>query len=254
MMNYIALMTLARKEIIRILRIWPQTIIPSIITICLYFLIFGNLIGTRIGKIGNFDYMQFIVPGLIMMSVITNSYANVVSSFFGNKFQKNIEEILIAPVSNWIIIIGYCTGGLFRGILLGILVTCVSLFFVKFNIYNLPLVILVVFLTSSLFSLAGFFNAIFAKKFDDIGIFTTFILSPLTYLGGVFYSITMLPQHWRTVSLFNPVLYMVDALRYGFLGASDINIYIALSILIFCIVALFIACMHLLKIGYGLKE
>ena len=253
-MNYVALITLARKEIIRILRIWPQTIIPSIITICLYFLIFGNLIGTRIGKIGNFDYMKFIVPGLIMMSVITNSYANVVSSFFGNKFQKNIEEILIAPVSNWIIIIGYCTGGLFRGMLLGILVTCVSLFFVTLNIHNLPLVILVVFLTSSLFSLAGFFNAIFAKKFDDIGIFTTFILSPLTYLGGVFYSITMLPQHWRTASLFNPVLYMVDALRYGFLGASDINIYIALSILIFCIVALFIACMHLLKIGYGLKE
>ncbi len=253
-MNYVALITLARKEVIRIVRIWPQTIIPSIITICLYFLIFGNLIGTRIGKIGNFDYMKFIVPGLIMMSIITNSYANVVSSFFGNKFQKNIEEILIAPMSNWVIIVGYCAGGLFRGILLGILVTCVSLFFTKLTIHNLSLVIFVVFLTASLFSLAGFLNAIFAKKFDDIGIFTTFILSPLTYLGGVFYSINMLPDHWRTLSLFNPILYMVDAFRYGFLGVSDINIYIAVSILIFCIITLFVVCVYLLKIGYGLRE
>ena len=253
-MNYIALNTIARKEMIRILRIWPQTLIPSIITTCLYFLIFGNLIGERIGKIGDFDYMTFIVPGLIMMSVITNSYMNVVSSFFGNKFQKNVEEILIAPVSNWIILVGYCSGGLFRGLALGFLVTIVSLFFTELTIHNLPLVIIVVTLTSSLFSLAGFFNAIFAKKFDDIGIFTTFVLSPLTYLGGVFYSIDMLPAFWRTVSLFNPILYMVDAFRHGFLGISDINIYIALSILVVCIVALFAVCLYLLKIGYGLRE
>ena len=253
-MNSTALITIVRKEVLRVLRIWPQTLIPPIITMCLYFLIFGNLIGKRIGKIGNFDYMKFIIPGLIMMSVIVNSYMNVVSSFFGNKFQKSVEEILIAPVSSWIIIVGYCCGGLFRGLIIGTLVTCVSLFFVKLKIYNLSLVIIVVIFTSSLFSLAGFLNAIFAKKFDDIGIFTTFILSPLTYLGGVFYSIDMLPSFWRTASLFNPILYMIDIFRYGFLGISDINIYVALSILVACITILFITCVYLVKIGYGLRE
>ena len=250
-MNYIAFYTIIRKEVSRIIRIWPQTLIPPIITMSLYFLIFGNLIGPRIGKIGGFDYIKFIVPGLIMMSIITNSYANVVSSFFGNKFQSNIEEILVAPIDNWIIILGYTVGGVFRGILLGVLVTAVSLFFTRLEVYNIKVLILVIILASLLFSLAGLLNGIFARKFDDVQIFTTFILSPLTYMGGVFYSIDMLPDLWRIISLANPILYMINAFRYGFLGVSDVDLYTAITILIASTVLLFLICLYLFRIGYG---
>ena len=249
-----AFATIVRKELIRVLRIWLQTLLPPAITMTLYFLIFGKLIGSQIGNIENFTYMQFIVPGLIMMSVITNSYNNVVSSFFMAKFQKNIEELLVSPVSSYTIVSGYVIGGTFRGILVGIIVTLVSLFFTTLQIHNLFIICAVIFLTSVLFSLAGFTNAIFAKNFDDISIVPTFILTPLTYLGGVFYSISMLPEVWRGISKANPILYMVNAFRYGFLGVSDINIYLSFTLVGFFCIALFSLNVYLIRIGYRIKS
>lgn len=251
---FIALETLIRKEIVRIVRIWTQTLIPPVITMSLYFIIFGSLIGSRIGEMGGFDYMQFIVPGIIMMSVITNSYSNVASSFFGAKFQKNIEELLVSPVPNWVIVMGYVSGGVFRGLAVGFVVTLVSLFFTKLSIHNILILIASVFLTSVVFSLAGLLNGIFAKKFDDVAIIPTFVLTPLTYLGGVFYSISLLPQFWQNVSLANPIIYMVNAFRYGFLGVSDINIYVAFGILIGFTVVFYSLCVYLLKIGWGMRN
>ncbi|MEM7180277.1 MAG: ABC transporter permease [Spirochaetota bacterium] len=249
-----AFATIVRKELIRVLRIWLQTLLPPAITMTLYFLIFGKLIGSQIGNIENFTYMQFIVPGLIMMSVITNSYNNVVSSFFMAKFQKNIEELLVSPVTSFTIVSGYVIGGTFRGILVGIIVTLVSLFFTTLQIHNLFIICAVIFLTSVLFSLAGFTNAIFAKSFDDISIIPTFVLTPLTYLGGVFYSISMLPEVWRGISKANPILYMVNAFRYGFLGVSDINIYLSFSLVSFFCIALFSLNVYLIRIGYRIKS
>lgn len=197
---WVALKTIWRKEITRFMRIWIQTLIPPVITMSLYFIIFGNLIGNRIGEMGGVGYMQFIVPGLIMMSVITNSYANVSSSFFGAKFQKSIEELLVAPVPTHVIIAGFVGGGVARGVLVGILVTLVSLFFVPLQIHSWFMIIATLLMTSILFSLAGLLNALFAKSFDDISIIPTFVLTPLTYLGGVFYSLTLLPAFWQAVS------------------------------------------------------
>lgn len=251
--NFIAYMTLSRKEVVRIIRIWTQTLIPPVITMSLYFIIFGSLIGSRVGDMGGFDYMQFIVPGIIMMAVITSSYSNVASSFFGAKFQKNIDELLVSPVPSWIIIAGYISGGIFRGLGVGVLVTIVSLFFSKIVIHNLFLICLSVFLTSVLFSLAGLLNGIFARKFDDVGIVPTFVLTPLTYLGGVFYSISLLPSLWQNISLFNPILYMVNVFRYGFLGVSDINVIYALSIIIGFIVVFYSIAIYFLKKGYGMR-
>jgi len=252
--NKIAFQTLFRKEVSRILRIWTQSLLPSVITLSLYFIIFGSLIGSRIGEMGGFDYMAFIVPGLIMMSVITNAYSNVASSFFSTKFMKNIEEILVSPASNWVIITGYIGGGIFRGLAVGFLVTLVSLLFSNLHIFNVFVIISVITLTSVLFSLAGFLNGIFAKKFDDVGIVPLFVLTPLTYLGGVFYSIDLLPSFWQLVSKFNPILYMVNAFRYGFLGVSDINVFVAFSIIIIMIVFLFSICLHLMNKGYGMRS
>jgi ABC-2 type transport system permease protein len=220
----------------------------------LYFVIFGNLIGSRIGQMGGYSYMEFIVPGLIMMSVITNSYSNVVSSFFSSKFQRSIEEIMVAPVPNVVILMGYIAGGVSRGMITGLIVTTVSLFFVDIEISNPLLVIMVVVLTSIMFSLAGFVNAVFAKSFDDISIVPTFILTPLTYLGGVFYSISLLPEFWQKVSMGNPILYMVNAFRYGFLGTSDINIWVAVALISFFIVSLASFAMFLLSRGIGLRS
>lgn len=251
--NSVAFFSIVHKEISRYTRIWVQTLLPSAITMTLYFVIFGNLIGKRIGTMGGYSYMEFIVPGLIMMSVITNSYSNVVSSFFSSKFQRSIEEMMVAPVPNIIILLGYVSGGVTRGMITGTIVTTVALFFVDIEIHNLALVIMVVILTSILFSLAGFVNAVFAKSFDDISIVPTFILTPLTYLGGVFYSISLLPEFWQKVSMGNPVLYMVNAFRYGFLGTSDINIWTALSLIIFFIVLLSTLAMYLLQKGIGLR-
>jgi ABC-2 type transport system permease protein len=250
----VAMYTLARKEIVRILRIWSQTILPPAITMTLYFVIFGNLIGKRIGQMGGFDYMSFIVPGLVMMSVITNSYGNIVSSFFGAKFSKHIEEMLVSPMPNIVILIGHVVGALARGLLVGSIVTIIALFFSKIEIFNIWIILSTVVLTSIVFALGGFINACLANKFDDIAIIPAFILTPLTYLGGVFYSISLLPEFWQTVSKFNPVLYMVNAFRYGFLGVSDVDIYFAYSIIIGFVILLGSVCMYLLNKGIGLRS
>lgn len=252
--NWIALQAIVRKECTRFLRIWVQTLVPPCITMTLYFVIFGNLIGSRIGEMGGVSYMAYIVPGLIMMSVITNSYSNVASSFFSAKFQRNIEELLVAPVPNWVIVAGYVAGGVLRGLIVGTIVTFVALFFTKLQIHNLGVIILTVLLTSILFALGGLLNALFAKSFDDVSIIPTFVLTPLTYLGGVFYSISLLPEFWQWVSKINPIVYMVNAFRYGFLGVSDINVGAAILVLLVMIGLLFRLVMHLLHKGTGIRN
>lgn len=253
-LNWIGLKTLVRKEIVRIVRIWIQTIVPPAITMTLYFIIFGNLIGRRIGSMGGFDYMQYIAPGLIMMSVITNSYGNVVSSFFGAKFARHIEEMLVSPMSNATVIMGHVAGGVFRGLLVGVFVTIVALFFTKLEVQHPLITLSIVILSSTVFALAGFINAVFARKFDDISIVPTFILTPLTYLGGVFYSISLLPEFWQKVSLANPIIYMVNAFRYGILGVSDIDITYAYLIVGLFVIGLFSVSLALLNRGVGIRE
>ncbi len=252
--NWVGLKTLVRKEVIRVARIWIQTIVPPAITMTLYFIIFGNLIGKRIGVMGGFDYMQYIAPGLIMMSVITNSYGNVVSSFFGAKYGKHIEEMLVSPMSNATIIIGHVAGGVIRGLMVGALVTMIALGFTRLTIEHPLVTFSMVVLASIVFALLGFVNAVFAKKFDDISIIPTFILTPLTYLGGVFYSITLLPEFWQKVSLANPILYMVNAFRYGILGVSDIQIGYAYLIVGIFVIGLFALNLTLLNRGVGIRE
>ena len=253
-LNVVAFKTIVRKEVARIVRIWVQTIVPPAITMTLYFIIFGNLIGRRIGTMDGFDYMQYIAPGLIMMSVITNSYGNVVSSFFGAKFGRHLEEMLVSPMSYATIILGHVAGGVLRGLLVGLLVTAVALFFTRLEVQHPFITISIVLLSSVVFALAGFINAVFAKKFDDISIVPTFVLTPLTYLGGVFYSISLLPEFWQKVSLANPILYMVNAFRYGILGTSDIGIVTAYGLLVFFAVLLFTVCIMLMKRGVGIRE
>jgi ABC-2 type transport system permease protein len=253
-LNLVAIRTLVRKEVMRVVRIWVQTIVPPAITMTLYFIIFGNLIGRRIGEMDGFDYMAYIAPGLIMMSVITNSYGNVVSSFFGAKFSRHIEEMLVAPMSNAAIVIGHVAGGVIRGLFVGALVTAVALFFTRLHVQHPFITVSIVLLSSIVFSLAGFINAIYAKKFDDISIVPTFVLTPLTYLGGVFYSISLLPEFWQNVSKANPILYMVNAFRYGILGTSDIKIGTAYVILILFVVVLFAVCLTLMNRGVGIRE
>lgn len=249
-----AYLTILRKEIARFMRIWVQTLLPSAITMSLYFVIFGNLIGPRIGQMGGYQYMQYIAPGIIMMAVITNSYANVVSSFFSAKFQRSIEEMLVAPIPHWVILAGYISGGVARGVLVGVVVTAVALFFTRLHVTSVAVMISVLLLTSVLFSLGGLVNAIFAKKFDDISIVPTFVLTPLTYLGGVFYSIDLLPDFWRAVSMANPILYMVNAFRYGILGVSDIGLATAFAVLGLFIVALVALSLYLMHKGVGIRS
>lgn len=246
--------TIVIKEVTRVLRIWPQTLVPPAITITLYFVIFGSLIGPRIGEMGGFNYIQYIVPGLVMLSVIQNAYGNIVSSFFGAKFGKHIEELMVSPQPSYVILGGYVAGSLFRSLIVGTVVTLISLFFTDLRIHNLGIIISVVVLTAVVFSLAGFINAVFAQKFDDIVIIPTFILTPLTYLGGVFYSISLLPAFWQTASLFNPILYMVNAFRYGFLGISDISLWIAYLIIVAFLVLLGGVSLYLLDRGVGLRS
>jgi len=249
-----AFQTILTKEILRFSRIWVQTLVPPAITTTLYFIIFGNLIGQRIGEMEGVRYIDFIVPGLILMAVITNSYSNVVSSFFSSKYQRHVEELLISPVPNWVILSGYVGGGVARGVLVGIVVTGVSLVFSDLDIRSYGWTLTVFVLTSILFALGGFINAVYAKDFDDISIIPTFVLTPLTYLGGVFYSISMLPDLWQVISLANPVLYMVNAFRYGLLGVTDIPIEIALAIILAFIVGLTSFSLYLLNRGVGLKS
>ena len=252
--KYIAFETIVIKEVRRFSRIWLQTLVPPAITICLYFVIFGNLVGSRIGEMGGFQYMEFIVPGLIMMSVIQNSYSNVVSSFFSHKFQRSVEELLVSPVPNYIILSGFVVGGMMRGLAVGTIVTLMSLFFADLEIQNLLITVSVILLTSTVFALAGFINALFANSFDDISIIPTFVLAPLIYLGGVFYSVELLPTFWKIVSALNPIFYMVNTFRYGILGASDVDVKWAFLILGTFVVILFTSCVYLLRKGTGLRS
>ena len=252
--NYVAFRTIVDKDIKRILRIWVQTLLPSAITMTLYFVIFGQFIGSQVRSIEGFSYMEFIVPGIVMMAIITNSFMNVVSSFFFIKFQRSIEEILVSPTPNWVILTGYITGGVFRGLLVGIIVLIISLFFTSLQIHSLTIIITFILLTAIVFSLGGFLNALYAKKIDQINIIPVFVLTPLTYLGGVFYSIKMLPEFWQGLSLLNPILYMVNGFRFGFLGISDINVWIGFWMLILLTVVLFYINLHLLKTGIGIKQ
>jgi ABC-2 type transport system permease protein len=250
----IAFETIIVKEILRFSRIWVQTIIPPVITMSLYFVIFGNLIGSQIGDMNGYRYIDYIAPGLIMMSVITNSYANVVSSFYGCKFHHHIEEMLVSPLPNYLIVLGFIAGGIARGMAVGIAVTAVSMLFTHLPMHHVAVIISTVVLTSALFALAGLINGIYATSFDDISIVPTFVLTPLTYLGGVFYSIQMLPEFWQRVSHINPILYMVNTFRFGFLGISDINIGLSYAIIISFVLALYAYALYLLHIGYGIRR
>ncbi len=252
--DWIGFQTIVIREFGRIVRIWGQTILPPAVTATLYFIIFGSLIGRRVGQIGGYDYMQFIAPGLIMMNVITNSYANVVSSFFGAKFGKHIEELLVSPLPNWLIVSGYVVGGILRGVLVGAVVTVVALFFTRLALAHVLATLAAVLLTSIVFSLGGFLNAMFAKNFDQISWFPTFILAPLTYLGGVFYSIKMLPGWAQVVSHLNPILYMVNAFRYGFLDDSDVDLRLSFGIMTSAAVLMFALAVLLMNKGTGIRE
>ncbi len=252
--NLVALFTIARREVMRILRIWAQTLVPPAITMTLYFLIFGSLIGSRIGDMGGYDYMDFIVPGLVMMSIIQNSYGNISSSFFGAKFGRHIEEMLVSPMPNWVILGGYVAGAVLRGVLVGIIVLAIAMLFTRVRIPHPLVTISTVLLGATIFSLAGFINAVYAKKFDDVAIVPTFILTPLTYLGGVFYSVTMLPDWAQAMTHANPVFYMVNAFRYGLLGSSDIPLVIAYALMIGFVILLGALSLWLLKRGVGLRS
>ena len=252
--QYVAFMTIVRKEIKRYLRIWTQTLLPSAITMSLYFVIFGSLIGSRIGEMGGFTYMQFVVPGLIMMAIVTNSYSNVVSSFFGSKFNNSVEELLVSPTPNYIILLGYIVGGISRGLMVAVVVTIVSLFFTHLHIHSYFVVVVVVLLTSTLFALAGFIYAVFANSFDDITIIPTFVLTPLIYLGGVFYSMDLLPAFWAGVSKLNPLVYVVNAFRYGVLGVSDVSLTFAFGMITLFTIVAFTYSLHLLNSGKRLRQ
>jgi ABC-2 type transport system permease protein len=250
----ISLWTLGAKEYQRVMRIWIQTLVPPAITMTLYFLIFGTLIGRRIGQMSGFDYMEYIAPGLILMSVITNSYGNVVSSFFSAKYNRHLEEMLVAPMPHWAIVLGHMLGGMLRGLLVGLLVTLIALFFTRLHVSNLFVALSVLVLTSAVFSLGGLINAVFARKFDDVSIIPSFVLAPLTYLGGVFYSVSLLPGFAQDLSLLNPILYMVNAFRYGVLGVSDIDIGAAYLIILAFLGGLFALSLVLINRGIGIRE
>lgn len=254
MNNFIAFRTIMNEEIRRFIRIWPQTLLPPVITTSLYFMIFGRLIGDRFGEINGVSYMDYIIPGIILMSVISNAYSNVVSSFYSAKFQHHIEELLVAPVSNWVILLGYISGGITRGVLVGAIVAAISLLFADIAVYNLTITLAIYFLTAALFSLAGFINAVFADSFDGISIIPNFVLTPLTYLGGIFYSVSMLPELWQQVSLANPILYMINAFRYGLIGVTDIEIGLAFLMTGGFIVILTLVSLLLLHKGVGIKN
>ncbi|SEI64711.1 ABC-2 type transport system permease protein [Frateuria terrea] len=253
--NLVALHTIVRREIVRIMRIWTQTLIPPAITMTLYFVIFGKLIGSRIGTIqGGYSYMQYIVPGLVMMSIITNSYGNISSSFFGAKFSRAVEEMLVSPMPNWVILLGYVTGAVTRGLVVGTLVLLIALFFTSLHVAHPLVTFFSVLLGATIFSLAGFVNAVYAKKFDDIALVPTFVLTPLTYLGGVFYSVNMLGEPWQAISRANPILYMVNAFRFGVLGISDVRIGVAFVVMLAFVAGLSIVALQLLKRGVGLRS
>ncbi len=252
--DWIGYYTIARREVVRIIRIWQQTLLPPVITMALYFVIFGSLMGDRIGPVGGLPYILYIMPGLVMMAVINNSYLNVTSSFFSNKFQRNVEEMLVAPLRNSVILWGYITGGIVRGIIIGIFVILTALFFTKVPVYNWIATVFVAIFTAILFSIAGLINGIFAKKFDDISIVPVFILTPLTYFGGVFYSIDMLSPFWQAASYANPIFYMVNAFRYAMLGQADVELHFALGMIVGATVLSYMFCLWILNKGIGVKS
>ncbi len=252
--NAVAFQTIVRREVMRILRIWGQTLVPPAITMTLYFLIFGGLIGSRVGRMDGIPYMDFIVPGLVMMSVIQNSYGNISSSFFGAKFGRHVEELLVSPMPNWVILGGYVTGAVLRGVMVGIIVLGIAMLFTKVRVPHPLVTISTVLLGATIFSLAGFVNAVYAKKFDDVAIVPTFILTPLTYLGGVFYSVHLLPQWAETATHANPIFYMVNAFRYGLLGVTDVPLWIAFALMFFFVLVLGALALWLLKRGVGLRS
>jgi len=252
--KWIAFYGLLIKEISRFMRIWPQALLPSAITMILYFMIFGNVIGSRIGEMGGISYMLFITPGLIMMAVITNSYSNVVSSFYGSRFSRAIEELLVSPMPNWLIVLGYGAGGLARGLVVGIIVLLISMFFAGVHMVHPSLVFLSLIICSFLFGLAGFINGVFARKFDDTAIVTTFVLTPLIYLGGVFYNIQSLPPFWQTVSLFNPLRYVIDLFRYAMLGSGTDGLGLSLLIVSVFTIVLYSVSIILMNKGIGIKS
>lgn len=252
--RWVGFMTIVRREFGRIIRIWGQTLVPSAVTATLYFVIFGSLIGRRVGQMGGFDYMQYIAPGLIMMSVITNAYGNVVSSFFGAKFQRFLEEVTVSPMPNWLVVLGFASGGILRGLLVGAIVTVVSLFFTHLSVHHIVIILAAVVLTATVFALGGFINAVFAKNFDQVNWIPTFVLTPLTYFGGVFYSISLLPELAQKISFANPILHMVNAFRYGFLGVSDVDVRVAFAIMIGSAILLFVIAVGLMNRGTGMRE
>jgi ABC-2 type transport system permease protein len=252
--NLVAFATILRKEVVRFLRIWPQTLLPPVINQSLYFIIFGAFIGSQIANVKGIPYMAFIIPGLVMMAVVTNSFTNVVSSFFGSKFQRNVEELMVSPTSPWVVMAGYVGGGVLRAVLTGFIVFLVSAIFVPPVVHNVFVLILFILLTASAFSIGGLINAIFANKFDDVSIIPTFVLTPLTYFAGVFYSIQSLPPFWQEVSKFNPILYMVDGFRYGFYGIHDVDVWFSAIFLIILNILLAGLCLSFLKKGKGLKS
>ncbi len=252
--NLVALHTIARREVVRILRIWTQTLIPPAITMTLYFLIFGKLIGARIGDMGGYGYMEFIVPGLVMMSIIQNAYGNISSSFFGAKFGRHVEELLVSPAPAWVVLAGYVAGGVLRGLMVGVIVFAIAMIFTRVHVPHPWVMLSSMLLGATIFSLAGFVNAVYAKKFDDIAIVPTFILTPLTYLGGVFYSITLLPEWAQSATYANPIFYMVNAFRYGLLGASDVPLWVAYALMLGFVAALGAFALMLLQRGVGLRS
>ena len=252
--NLVALGTVVRREVMRILRIWGQTLMPPAITMTLYFLIFGGLIGSRVGEMDGIRYMDFIVPGLVMMSVIQNSYGNISSSFFGAKFGRHIEELLVSPMPNWVILLGYVGGAVLRGVMVGAIVLCIAMLFTKVRVPHPLVMVSSVLLGAIIFSLAGFINAVYAKKFDDVAIVPTFILTPLTYLGGVFYSVKLLPDWAEAATHANPIFYMVNAFRYGLLGVSDVSMWTAYALMLGFVVVLGSLALWLLKRGTGMRS
>jgi ABC-2 type transport system permease protein len=250
----IAYQTIVRKEFVRFARIWIQTILPSVITIFLYITIFGNFIGDRIGVISDFNYIDYIIPGLVIMPIISNSYMNVVGSFYSSRFQKSHEEMMVSPVPDYIILLGYVSGGVIRAFVVGVAVFLVTTMFTDIPVYNMWMVVLITFLTSFLFSTAGFINAVYAKSFDDINIVTTFVLTPLTYLGGTFYSIDALPQVWQDISVFNPIAYIISSYRFAFLGLEETSLALSLSIVVVLMIVLFFVALMILSKGIGIKN
>ena len=252
--KFTAFFAILRKELNRTVRLWSQTLLPSAITTVLYYVIFGHVIGGRIGNMKGYPYIQYIAPGLINMSIITSAYASAVSSFFSIKFQRSIEEILVSPMPNWVILAGFMSGGIFRGLLVGVVVTVITLFFTHIHVHSFPIIFTAALISASIFSLAGIINAILAKTFDDISYIPTFVLTPLTYLGGVFYSVDLLPNFWKSVSLFNPILYIISAFRFGFIGTKEHDLVMSTLLMIFIVALLYIIALFMIRKGIGLRS